>query len=105
MVIVSDATGTITEMNERAVAWFADRGGRELIGKRLLEVHKEPSQAKIRQMTEKRESNAYTVKKDGAKVLIYQSPWYVNGAFAGFVELGLEVPEEIPHHVRAPKAE
>ncbi len=100
MVVVSDAAGTITEMNERAVAWFADKGGRELIGKSLPEVHREQSQAKIRQMTETRESNAYTIEKDGARMLIYQSPWFVDGAFAGLVELGLEVPGEIPHHVR-----
>ncbi len=99
-VVVADAAGAIVEMNERAVAWFADRGGRELIGKSLMEIHQDASQAKIRQMMERQERNVYSIDKDGAKVLVYQSPWYVGGAFAGLVEVGLELPAEIPHHIR-----
>jgi PAS domain-containing protein len=99
-VVVSDTAGIIVEMNDRAVEWFADRGGRELVGKNLLEVHREQAQAKIRQMLETRENNVYTIEKDGVRVLIYQSPWYRDGKFAGLAEFGLEIPLEIPHHVR-----
>ena len=99
-MVVCDAAGMIVEMNDRAVEWFADKGGRELMGKSVLDVHQEQSQAKIRQMMEARESNVYTIEKDGARVLIYQSPWYRDEEFAGLVEFGLEVPLEIPHHVR-----
>ena len=102
-VVVCDAAGIIIEMNDRAVEWFADKGGSELIGKSVLDVHQEQSQAKIKGMMETRENNVYTIEKDGARVLIYQSPWYREGRFAGLVEFGLEVPLEIPHHVRAPK--
>jgi transcriptional regulator with PAS, ATPase and Fis domain len=101
-VVVCDTAGIIVEMNDRAVEWFADRGGRELVGKNLLEVHREQAQAKIRQMTERRENNVYTIDKDGARVLIYQSPWYRDGKFAGLVEFGLEIPLAIPHHARTP---
>jgi hypothetical protein len=99
-VVVSDIVGVIIEMNDKAAEWFVDRGGRELVGKNLLDVHQEQSQAKIRQMMERQERNVYSIEKDGRKVLIYQSPWYRNGSFAGLVEFGLEVPAEIPHHVR-----
>ncbi len=99
-VVVSDIAGVIIEMNDKAAEWFADKGGRELVGKNLLDVHQEQSQAKIRQMMEKRDRNVYSIEKDGRKVLIYQSPWYRKGSFAGLVEFGLEVPAEIPHHVR-----
>jgi transcriptional regulator with PAS, ATPase and Fis domain len=99
-VVVADEKGTIVEMNERAIAWFADKGGIELIGKSLHDVHQEASQEKIRQMTQRRERNVYTIEKDGAKVLVYQSPWYVDSVFAGLVEIGLDLPEEIPHHIR-----
>ena len=34
------------------------------------------------------------------KKLIYQAPWYRDGAYAGFVELSLVVPFELPHFVR-----
>jgi PAS domain-containing protein len=102
-VVVCDTAGTIVEMNERAVEWFADRGGRGLIGKSVLDVHQEQSQAKIQTMMGTRERNVYTIEKDGTRVLIYQSPWYRDGEFAGLVELGLDVPAEIPHHAPTPK--
>ena len=49
---------------------------------------------------ETRQSNVYTIEKNGLKKLIYQSPWYQNGAYAGFIELSLEIPFELPHFVR-----
>ena len=101
-VVVCDAAGIIVELNDRAAEWFTDKGGRELVGKNLLEVHPEQAQAKIRRMMEMRESNVYTIESDGGKVLIYQSPWYRDAEFAGLVEFGLEIPVEIPHHVRTP---
>jgi transcriptional regulator with PAS, ATPase and Fis domain len=102
-VVVCDTAGIIVEMNDRAVEWFADKGGRELMRKSVLDVHQEESQAKIRWMMEMQERNVYTIEKGGAKVLIYQSPWYRDGELAGLVEFGLELPAEIPHHVRAPR--
>jgi transcriptional regulator with PAS, ATPase and Fis domain len=105
MVVVSNEAGIIVEMNERAVEWFADRGGRGLMGKSLLDVHKEPSQDKIKEMMESKRSNAYTIEKDGARMLIYQAPWYREGKLAGLVEFGLEVPADIPHHAREAKRE
>jgi hypothetical protein len=44
-----------------------------------------------------REKNVYTIEKNGVKKLIYQSPWYYNGEYAGFVELSLEIPFEMEH--------
>ena len=101
-VVVCDAAGIIIEMNDRAIEWLADKGGRELLGRSVLDVHPEQAQSKIRRMMETREINVYTIEKDGGRVVIYQSPWYRDGKFAGLVEFGLEVPLEIPHHVRAP---
>lgn len=46
------------------------------------------------------EANVYTIEKDGVKKLIYQAPWYRDGAYAGFVELSLVVPAAMPHFVR-----
>ncbi len=41
-----------------------------------------------------------TIEKQGIKKLIYQSPWYVDGRYGGFVELSLEIPAVMPHFVR-----
>ncbi len=46
------------------------------------------------------ERNVYTIEKLGVKKLIYQTPWYQDGVFAGLVELSLEIPAEMPHFVR-----
>lgn len=32
--------------------------------------------------------------------MIYQSPWYKDGKFAGLVELSIEIPTEMAHFVR-----
>ena len=97
-VVVSDAGGTIVEMNDKAGEWFASRGGKGLLGKSLLDVHQEASQGKIGRLLETREANVYTIERDGVRSLVYQSPWYRDGTLAGLVELLLEVPSEIPHH-------
>ena len=47
------------------------------------------------------EKNVYTIEKNGVKKLIYQSPWFKDGQYAGFVELSLEIPWEMPHFVRS----
>jgi len=102
-VVVADAKGAIVEMNAKAVEWFANRGGRDLLGKSLFEVHQEPSQGKIKELLETKQANVYTIERDGVRTLVYQSPWYRDGALAGLVELLLAVPPEIPHHARAPR--
>jgi len=99
-VVVSDTAGTIVNMNDAAAKWFADKGGRELIGKSLFEVHKEASQEKIRAMIASKATNVYTIERECVRYLIFQSPWYRDGTLAGLVEFVLQVPEEIPHHAR-----
>jgi len=48
-----------------------------------------------------REPNIYTVEKRGVKKLVHQTWWHVNGRDAGFMEVVLEIPFELPHFVRA----
>ncbi len=45
-------------------------------------------------------TNVYTIEKTGRKKLIYQTPWYRAGEYAGFVELSLEIPWEMAHFIR-----
>ncbi len=99
-VTVCDPLGVILEMNDRAAEVFAADGGKALIGTNLLDCHPEPSRTTLRQMLEAERANVYTIEKNGVKKLIYQVPWTRDGAYAGFVELGLEIPFEMPHFVR-----
>jgi hypothetical protein len=51
-------------------------------------------------MMAERRTNVYTIQKNGKKKLIYQAPWFRDGVYAGFVELSLEIPWDLPHFNR-----
>jgi transcriptional regulator with PAS, ATPase and Fis domain len=100
-ITVCDPNGILLEMNERAARGYEKDGGRALLGKNMLDCHPDPARSKTERLLAARERNVYTIEKNGLKKLIYQSPWYKNGQYAGFVELALEIPADIPHFVRS----
>jgi PAS domain-containing protein len=99
-VTVTDAAGVILEMNEAAREAFRKDGAEKLLGTRVLDCHPEPSRSRLEAMMAARRRNVYTIEKGGKKKLIYQTPWFRDGCFAGFVELSLEIPFDMPHFVR-----
>jgi hypothetical protein len=99
-ITVCDPSGIILEMNDRAVQAYQDQGGPTLIGTNMLDCHPEPARTKTQRLLETRQANVYTIEKGGVKKLIYQAPWSRGGKYAGFVELSLEIPFEMPHFVR-----
>ena len=100
-VTVCDANGIILEMNDKAAKTFEKDGGRSLIGCNMLDCHPKQARPKTEALLAARQKNVYTIEKNGMKKLIYQSPWYRDGEYAGFVELSLEIPFELPHFVRS----
>jgi len=99
-VTVCDKEGRIIEMNDKAVEAFAKDGGEKLIGTNVLDCHPEPSRSKLKDMIENGRTNVYTIQKNGKKKLIYQAPWFDGGQGAGFVEVSLEIPWDMPHFNR-----
>lgn len=99
-VTVCDADGVILEMNDKAARTFEKDGGYKLIGSNMLDCHPDPAQSKVKRLLAAREKNVYTIEKNGVKKMIFQSPWYQNGEYAGFVELSLEIPFEMEHFIR-----
>jgi transcriptional regulator with PAS, ATPase and Fis domain len=99
-VTVCDSRGVILYMNDRAAKTFEKYGGSSLMGKNLLDCHPEPARSKLAGMLESKSRNIYTIEKNGIKKLIYQAPWYRSGEYAGFVELSMEIPLEMPHYIR-----
>jgi transcriptional regulator with PAS, ATPase and Fis domain len=99
-IIVCDARGLILEMNEKAIENFKEDGGENLLGKNLLSCHPEPARSRLEEMLKTQKPNFYTIEKHGIKKLIYQVPWHREGNFAGFVELSLPIPYEMPHFIR-----
>jgi len=99
-ITVIDRDFTILFMNEKSATGFAKGGGMTLLGKDVRHCHQERSVRIIEHILETGEPNIYTIEKNGVKKLIYQAPWRENGQIAGVVELSMEIPFEMPHHVR-----
>jgi hypothetical protein len=99
-IMICDTDGIILEMNDKAAEVYRTDGGRNLIGKSLIDCHPEPARSKLLLMLKTGERNAYTTERNGIKKFIYQAPWYDGGQLGGMVELALEIPFEIPHFVR-----
>ncbi len=99
-ITVCDRQGIVIEMNDKACLTFADEGGKDLIGHSLKDCHKPESWQKILQMMATGNPNTYTIDKKGLCKLIYQQPWFKNGEVAGVVEMSIELPKEMQHHVR-----
>ena len=100
-VTICDKDGKILEMNDMAVNVLSH--GQQIIGQNLLDCHPEPARTKLAEMLKNHNVNAYTIEKSGKKKLVYQSPWFKDGEFAGYIELSMEIPMEMPHYVRKPK--
>ena len=95
-ITVCDIHGIILEMNDKAIDSFREEGGEKLIGTNLLLCH-------LDEMLRTQRHNSYSIEKKGVKKLIYQSPWYDNGQYAGFVEISLPIPFVMPHFIRTDK--
>ena len=99
-IIVSDQEGIILEMNDAAVKMYQKEGGRDLVGTNVLECHPEPAREKLKGLMARQEANVYTIEKKRRHRLIYQTPWYQNGEYAGFIEMALIIPAQMPHFIR-----
>jgi hypothetical protein len=100
-ITVCDRNGIIVDMNAKACATFADEGGAELIGRSLYNCHNPHSCELIREMLSTGKNNIYTIEKNGIKKMICQQPWFEGGEVAGMVEISMELPAEMAHHVRS----
>lgn len=99
-ITVTDENGIILEMNDQSAEMFKDDGGYEIIGWDAITCHPEPTQTKVRKMYETQKPNIYSIQKNGQKQLVYQTPYFEDNKFSGFVEICLPMPEEIPHFNR-----
>lgn len=99
-ITVCDQEGKLVHMNDKSRQTFQEDRSEDLLGKNALECHPPAAQAKLRQLLLDHSTHAYTIEKNGQNKLIYQTPWYSEGKFAGFVELSLILPPEMPHYNR-----
>jgi hypothetical protein len=99
-VTVTAADGTITAMNERSRETFAADGGGALVGRSVFDCHPEPALTKTRRLYDGQKANHYTIRKNGQRKIIHQMPWFKGGAFGGFVEISIPIPDDMPHFDR-----
>lgn len=74
----------------------ARRHGRQ----NLFDCHGERSREIIRRLLADGGTNVYTIEKNGVRKMIYQTPWRVDGVVGGLAEISMEIPAEMPHHIR-----
>jgi hypothetical protein len=99
-ITVCDASGIILEMNDRSAGTFEKDGGLGLIGKNMYDCHPGLAREKVAALLASGSPNCYTIEKAGVKKLIYQSPWFEEGTYRGFVEISIPIPETMPHFMR-----
>lgn len=92
-VTIADEDARIVFLNDRAIAHYADRGGRALIGTNLHDCHNPTSQERIRQMYARYRAGDLSPtryhegKGDGTAHSIVVIPITVEGQFRGIAEL------------------
>lgn len=101
-VTVCAKDGTILDMNGKSRKTNLRPGQESILGQNVLDCHPEPARSLLEDMLRNPRTNVYTVEKEGLKKLIFQTPWYDEGEYAGFMELSMVLPESIPHRVRKP---
>ncbi|MBO4768807.1 MAG: diguanylate cyclase [Bacteroidales bacterium] len=102
-VTVCAKDGTILDMNAKSCRTFLKPGQDSIIGQNVLDCHPEPARSLLADMLENPRTNAYTIEKEGVKKLIFQTPWYDDGEYAGYIELSMVLPENMPNRIRKPK--
>ena len=97
-VTAADKDGVIRYMNRRARETYRKHG--DLVGKSLFDCHGERSREIIRRLLTDGGTNVYTIEKNGVRKMIYQTAWRVDGVVGGLAEISMEIPAEMPHHIR-----
>jgi hypothetical protein len=100
-ITVCNKEGKILYMNKKSAATFEKYGADKLIGSNVLACHPEPAKSMLESMLVTENTNSYTIEKNGIKKLIYQTPWYENDVYMGYVELSLVIPMEMKHFKRS----
>jgi transcriptional regulator with PAS, ATPase and Fis domain len=95
MISVCDADGKILVLNKQISEYFSSMGGKKLIGSNLFDCHGQTSGQEIHHLMEMKEANVYIAEENGGRELVIHSPWFIEGEFAGLVEITLPLKGKI----------
>ncbi len=96
-ISVCDTEGKILVMNMRISDYFAESGGKALIGSSIFDCHNPKSAQMIRDQLSSQKTIVYTHVENGVQEVVLHVPWYQEGKFAGLVEISLPYEGEIEH--------
>jgi len=99
-IIVCDKRYKILYMNDKAAKDHADDGGTGLVATDLMNSHPPDAQVKLRKVLTSGRPNVYTTEENRKKKLVYQCQWKKGGRVNGVVQLVVELPRDMPHHLR-----
>ncbi len=94
-VTVCNTEGVVLYQNNKSIVVNGD-----VRGKSMIPCHNEHSREIIRRLIDEGGTNVYTIEKKGIHKLIYQTAWRENGTVRGLVEISIETPAQMPHHIR-----
>lgn len=94
-VTMCNTEGVVIYQNTRSVEVNGD-----VCGGSLIPYHNERSREIIADLLRTGGTNTYTIEKHGVCKLIYQTVWREGGEVCGLVEFSIEMPTDMPHHVR-----
>jgi PAS domain-containing protein len=99
-IMVCDREGIIIEMNDVAIRLYENEGGARLIGTNVYDYHQQPARDNLRKLVEQHKHVVYTTEKAGKKKLVSIAPWFQDGAYAGFVLIVLDLPQDMQNIVK-----
>ncbi|NPV83879.1 MAG: diguanylate cyclase [Candidatus Aminicenantes bacterium] len=102
-LVVIDRNNTIIDLTEQAARVLSPGGGPDLLGRSVLGCHPEQARAKLLELIQEQKTNIYTYTREGQKYLVVQAPWTISGEFAGYFDLTIELPANLPHFDRDSK--
>ena len=91
-VTICDRDGVIVGMNQKAIEYFKNDGGIQLLGKSLIECHPEPSRSKLLDLLANPRANTYISQSPEKNLFVHETPWFENGIYMGFVEILVTLP-------------
>lgn len=99
-LVVIDKNYTIIDLTEQAARVLSPGGGPDLMGLSVLDCHPEQARAKLLELIQERKTNIYIYTREGQKYLVVQAPWTISGEFAGYFDLTIKLPANLPHFDR-----
>lgn len=91
-VTLCDKEGKIVGLNQKSIDFFTEDGGADLIGRSLLDCHPEPSRSKLIELLANPRPNTYYSDSSMGKLLVHETPWFVDGTYMGLVEILITLP-------------